>query len=208
VIRRLSFLLVLLSAAAQSQPPSRQSIIGLVSDDQCEAVPGYGEFRAALKKAVKDREVPALQQLFHPRGSMRVHGVHMTASTGDSAPARFEPVWDELKDILQRGCARNGQRLILPGIARLAEENVATETLVVIRPTWLHKRPLPGSRAMRLGAGRTLTEIVHGDRWTRVRIGAREGYVPAFDVRNPYDTRIEAEQVEGRWKIIEFGSGI
>jgi hypothetical protein len=210
VIRRLSLLLFLLipSTATQAEAPSRKLVIGLISGDQCEAVAGYAEFRTALKKALHDRDAAALQRLFHPRGSMRVQGVHMTAIAGETDPARLEPVWNELSDILQRGCARNGARLILPGIARLAEENLATETLIVIRPTWLHKRPAPGSRAVRLGMGRMLTEIVHDDRWTRVQIGNLQGYVPTSDVRNPHDTRIEAERVDGRWTIIEFGSGV
>lgn len=209
MIRRLLLLLSLATAALPAEAaPSRSDVIRLVSGDDCRAIPGYREFRAALKHAADGRDVTALQQLFHPRGSMRVHGVYMTATRADADEARFAPVWDEIGDILQRGCARNGTRLILPGIARMAEDNVATETLVVIRPTWLRKKPTEGSRSARLSTGRMLTEIMHGDRWTRVQLGRLEGYVPTADVRNPYDTRIEAELSEGRWTIIEFGSGI
>lgn len=208
ICRALIISLLLSVVAPALAAPSQRAVARLVREDQCQAVEGYSAFRQALRRAAGTRDVRVLQQLFHPRGSMRVHGVYMSATAADADPAGFAPVFAEIDDILGRGCARNGERLILPGIARLAEENVATEALVVIRPTWLHRRPTTATRAIRLGTGRVVTELIHGDRWTRVQAGTADGFVPTADVRNPYDTRIELQQHNGRWTIIEFGSGI
>lgn len=205
--RALPLLLLLTVSGAVQAAPSQRAIVRLVREDQCRGVPGYAVFRQALQRVAAAQDVRGLQQLFHPRGSMRVHGVYMTASAADADSSRFAPMFAEIHDILARGCARNGKRLIMPGLARLAEDNVATETLVVIRPTWLH-RTTTGARLARLRPGQLLTEIHHGDRWARVQLGRRTGSVPTRDVRNPYDTRIEAEWIDGRWAIIEFGSGI
>jgi hypothetical protein len=139
---------------------------------------------------------------------MRVHGVYLSAAAADPDRARFAPVWAEISDILNRGCARNGKRLILPAIASLAEQNVATETLIAIRPTWLHRQRSNHARSVRIETGEMLTEIVHGDIWTRVQLGTLEGKVRTADVRSPYDSRIELEWSDGRWTIIGFGSGI
>ena len=138
---------------------------------------------------------------------MRVHGVYMSATAADADPVRFAPVFDAIDDILKRGCVPNGERLILPGIAILAEQSLPTETLVVVRPSWFYLHSDSGRR-IQLKPGQILTEIEHGDRWTRVTMGKRIGRVPTRDVRNPYDTRIEAAWAGDRWTIIEFGSGI
>ena len=179
--------------------------------DACTAEPGYGPFRAELERVVAARDGVGLRALFDPLGSMRVNGVGGRADTPDWGFGRPQAgeVWSVLEDILALGCARSGERLVLPGMATFAGTD--SDQLVVLREETLRREPAADATPMRrVERGQLYTFVAYDtpDGWTSVVVDGETGYMPTRALRSPSWFRLELVPFEASWRIREFGDGI
>ena len=178
---------------------------------ECDGVAGYAVFQARLRAVVAARDVVAFRALFHPAGAMRVHGIGGPASYADWGLDRpgASAVWAELDKILQLGCAKAGEKLLLPAVA--TRSDVPEGDLVVLRRTAVRTQPRGDAAIVRMAKpGQVLTPLENDTRdgWITVRASGRKAYVPASALRSPLDLRLELVRFEGEWRVKSFGDGV
>ena len=181
--------------------------------DQCSAVEGYDRFRVRLSSVVERRDGVGLRALFHSKGAMRMNGIGGTMAFPDWGFDRpgADQVWRALDEIIGLGCARRGEKLIMPAMAALAYDGLDDGHAVALRNVALRSRPserAPTKRLARRGEvlSVTIPDVVSG--WTELLYRNKRVFVPSNAVRSPHSTRLELSRENGRWTIEALGSGI
>ena len=179
--------------------------------DACVGEAGYPAFRGELRNVVAARDGDGLRALFHPQGAMRVNSVGGHGNTPDWGFSRPEAkvVWSELKAILSLGCARRGEKLVLPAMA-LADDLQDGE-VVVLHEEAIRREPREAAKAVRrVKRGQVLWYSEHAapNGWTAVRVDGRVGYLPTASLRTPFAVRLELVPYEDGWRIRSFGDGV
>ena len=208
------FALGLALGACQLADAAAPETASILTRDECAAVPGYTAFRARLEQVVAARDGTALRALFHPDGGMRVNGIGGHVSTPDWGFDRphAATVWAELEQILDLGCVRDGDRLLLPAMAILAEDgSVVPEQDMAIERFALRAAPDAEAPVVRwVDPGELVTVISSGEPegWARLQIGGHEGYGPFDTLRSPHGFQLVLVPFNGGWRIREFTGGV
>ena len=179
--------------------------------DACTEEPGYPAFRASLERVVAARDGEGLRALFHADGAMRVHGVGGRSSAHDWGLGRPEAaaVWPELQEILALGCARSGERLVLPGMAAVSD--LEPGQVIVLRDETLRLAPEAHAKAVRAVERGEVFSFDAWDApkgWTSVLVDGKTGYLPTSALRSAADFRLELAPFEGGWRIASFSDGV
>jgi hypothetical protein len=196
--------------AVAAAAPAKVPVVAAVAADKCSGLPGYAGFRTELKRVVAARDAVAFKALFHPAGAMRVSGIGGPVSY----PWNFDrpeaaEVWAELEQILELGCVREGQKLLLPAVAGLAGD-VEPGDVVALERVAIRTRPRSDARVLRVARpGDVFTPLDYRpEGWIRIKAQGRIGYLPLSRLRSPHGLRLEVVPFEGGWRIKAFGDGV
>ena len=75
--------------------------------DECGILPGYSEFREALESAVAKRDAKSLAAIADPKIKLDFGGGGGRAELQSRLSGAELPLWEELDEILDLGCAVN-----------------------------------------------------------------------------------------------------
>ena len=209
----LSVVVALAGCVSQPQAQPVATPLGAAAfHDDCTAAPGYSEFRSKLAAVVSARDGDAFRALFHPNGAMRLNGIGGNAGTPDWGLGRPEAagVWKQLDEILLLGCAPEGEKLVLPGIARLRGD-VNEDQLVVMQDAAM--RSEASSTGAIVGTAKrgqvfTFTDFDTPDGWTSVIVDGKTAWLPSSTLRSPYAVQLVLVPYEGGWRIRELSPGV
>ncbi|MEO7655371.1 MAG: hypothetical protein ABIS23_06790, partial [Sphingomicrobium sp.] len=179
---------LLLAAAAPAVTPQRLPPIEL-----CRGDADFDRFRAALVKAVSDKDSAALQLLVANdiRSSFGGDGgwSEFAASWGlDTDPAASK-LWPQLQSLFKLGCAptQAGGR-VLPSLFQDSGEDADPFELVVARPGAGLYAKADGDRPIATldwHSARQVDPVGEGD-WVKVKLfDGREGWLKASDTLSP-----------------------
>lgn len=228
-------LLALLAACVRSDPPSGQleraaeEMVTEVGNEllpaqpsgryaprnECLDLPGAAEFLASLRNATEARDVDALVALSAPDVFLDFGGGAGRAKLRQQLAAPDGERWAALDDILEMGCATEGQRMTLPwyfpqdigevdpyGAMIVTGEDVPLYAAATGRE---ELRKLDWDLVTRV----SFLEIVEeeGPR-SEVELGdGTRGFVDEDKLRSLIDYRIGATRHDGRWQIATFVAG-
>jgi len=205
--------IAIVGACSREELQSRPRPLAQSLADTCTGIDGYARFRRNLTKSVERRDGIALRALFHSHGSMRVNGIGGRMTTPDWGLDRrgAAVVWRDLDEILGLGCARRGDKLIIPAMAALGVDGLGPGHAIALRDVALHTRPTdhaPIKRFARRGELLTVNidEVVSG--WTELLDDDGSVFVSTRAIRSPHATRLELTVEQGQWTIRDFGSGV
>lgn len=182
--------------------------------DACVELSGYPAFRDALTNAVKARDADALLKLADPAVRLDFGGGagHRELQARLDNPDRH--LWEELDELLQLGCAANGQGgLTLPWYFAQDMGSVDAYTSVLIT----------GEEEPVLAEANADAEVLEKVSWDIVPLvgvlepdrsfqnvktsSGKSGFVDAKKIRSLLDYRLIANRVDGKWKITAFVAG-
>jgi hypothetical protein len=181
--------------------------------DECAVRPGYAAFRGKLAAAARKRDPAALTAVADPDIRLDFGGGAGREELRTRLAARPE-LWRAIQQVLQLGCASDGDLATMPWIfARLPESADPYRAMLVKgEKVPLRKRPAAGAPqrgelawalvrpvgAFDPKAGFTEVETVDG---------ALRGFVETTSLRGLLDYRLVAEPQEGGWAITAFIAG-
>jgi hypothetical protein len=186
--------------------------------DQCASDPGFVAYRNELLSAIERRDREALLALLADNIQVDFGGdpgrEYFARAWALDRP-QASPLWDELRQALSLGCARDpaGEYYASPSMY-LADETIFPDPFtaaVAIRPdAQLRAAPGAGSALVATLNWHVLT-VPEWDResaWQQVELAdGRRGYVRSEDLRSPVDYRAIFERVDGRWRMVYFIAG-
>lgn len=207
------------SASAAAVPASTTPLLAgkFTPQDECSVLPGWTEFQASLRSAVKDRNANALAALANPQIKLDFGGGAGRSALIARLGSKDQPsLWQELDQLDGLGCAYDPQTKAasLPWFFEqdLAPQDpfevlLATGPKVVLRETadgerrpvaelsWILVVPL--DQPVAGGAYRKVSVIGH----------PQTGFVESAQLRSAIDYRLIATRGKSGWQIDAFVAG-
>jgi hypothetical protein len=183
--------------------------------ETCHHQPGAAQFRAALTRAVRARDVAGLVALAAPDVKLDFgEGAGRAELRGRLAGAEGAKLWRELDRILPLGCAAQAGNLVMPSVfAHDFGEIDAFDVMVVTGANVaLRSGPSAIARPIRRLSW-SLVEPLSGEdferpfRQVRVHGGGPTGFVSSAYLRSPLDYRLIVGRKGGAWRIEAFVAG-
>lgn len=198
-------------APADARQPSTTGWI-----DECSSDRSFADFRRRLERAVRARDPATLRALVSPTVIVDFGGnvgFAALARTWHLDRPRQSRLWYELAAVMQLGCRREQDLMIMPSFFAALPEGVDPFEVVVATRAGVVRRDKAGTGAplatFRRGEVLTLTAPGHeAEPWVTVRLSpAVVGHVAAADVRSPLDYRALFGREGGRWVLKAFVAG-
>lgn len=195
-------------------PPPKLGSGEYAPRDECQDKPGAEDFRAALGKAVKDRDADALAALAAP-------DVKLDFGTGSGTGelrARLSQsewsLWDELDTLLPLGCAVNDQGgITIPWYFAqpIPEVDHANGMIVMGENVPLLASAKPGAEKLATLSW-DVVELEGGlqpqDKYQQVKVpGGKQGWVATDKLRSLLDYRLIASSRDGKWSFTSLIAG-
>jgi hypothetical protein len=213
-------LLTLLVAAAvpvsvsHAAAPPRTVTGRFTPVDSCAGLTGAPAFRAALARAVRQRDAAGFAALTTPDVRLDFgDGAGRAELRRRLQGADGRKLWRELDSILTLGCAVQGGNLVMPAIFAHDFGEVDAFDVMIVTGAAVPLRAAPNARArvLRLLSWVAVTPVTADDferpfRQVRLANGP-SGYVETARLRSPLDYRIVASRRGRAWKIDAFVAG-
>ena len=181
--------------------------------DTCHDLPGAEEFREKLAEAVMARDSGAFVALAAEDIKLDFGGGTGRAELKKRLTSKTWMLWDELDDLLELGCAANGQGgLTIPWYFEQHIDKVdqTSGMLVVGEKVPLLPAPDPKSKPIEAISWDvvTLTALKPDDPFQQVTtLAGTKGYIATDKLRSLLDYRLLASQRNGKWSIISLVAG-
>jgi hypothetical protein len=205
----LALFAVLLPAAPALAVPAKLPPI-----ETCGTDPDFVKFRAALRRAVANKDREVFLKLLSPKVLVNFGGA--SGPEAFAAQWDFDPgshgIWDLLKTMVGLGCARSGKARIIPSLI-VQLEPYADEDLfdaVLILPGAKLYKETGVESANPSTVAWTVAPVTSraGDLVTGVRLlDGREGFISDDELYEPLGYRMVIEKLDGRWMITAFVAG-
>lgn len=181
--------------------------------DTCRDLPGADDFREKLAEAVMARDADAFLALTADDIKLDFGGGTGQAELRKRLASKDWKLWDELSDLLELGCAANGQGgLTIPWYFEQHIDKVdqTSGMLVVGEKVPLLAAPDPKSKPVETISWNvvTLAALKPDDRFQQVTtLDGKQGYVATDKLRSLLDYRLLASHRNGKWSVVSLVAG-
>jgi hypothetical protein len=196
------------------EPPPKLGSGEYAPRDECQDQPGAEDFRAALTKAVKDRDADALAALAAPDVKLDFGGGTGIGELRTRLAKKDWSLWDELDTLLPLGCAVNDQGgITIPWYFAqpIPEVDHANGMIVMGENVPLLAEPKPGAaKVATLSWDVVALEggLQPADKYQKVKVpGGKEGWVATAKLRSQLDYRLIASSRDGKWSFTSLVAG-
>lgn len=199
------------TVAGRTEPPLADG--RYAPRDGCADVEGYSQFRSALRSAVEARDADALARLAAPGIRLDFGGGGGRDTLTEQLRAADAKLWTELDALLELGCARQDEGIVLPWYfaQSLVADDPYSAMLVTGESVPLHRAAAAGSETLE-PISWDVVELVDGlaadapFQHVVARSGTA-GYVASEDLRSLLDYRLLADRLDGEWRITALVRG-
>jgi hypothetical protein len=182
--------------------------------DQCSADAGFAAFRTQLERVVAAADAKGLTAMVADDVLVDFGGGEGKAAFikawGLDQPQPSQ-LWDELRQVMALGCAKEGQGFVIPSLgAQLPEKLDPFTTLVALPGSKLRKAPGDGAPSIASLDWNVLTVTSSTDvaPWSGVTMAdGRQGFVNGEQVISPLGYRASFERRGGKWLLVSFVAG-
>ena len=210
------FAITALAVAGSSQAAPKKTPLRLPPVERCTGDASFDTFRAALRKAVGNKDVGALKAVTAPDIQIGFGGDDgwkaFAGQWGLAKDPKASDLWKEMALVLARGCAKSmdGGRVFPSNFEDLGDDLDAFEAIVALPGAVLRAKPDAKSASVAKLDWHTAQQLEENvpEEWVAVRLlDGRKGYIDRDDVISPLSYRLAADKKGGRWLITAFVAG-
>lgn len=175
--------------------------------DECNALPGWPEFRTKLEQAVAKRDADALAALTDPGVKLDFGGGGGIKEMRVRLRDKDYKLWDEIAALLPLGCAADESGATMPWIFAKAPDDVDAYSgmLVLGSAVPAYAKPSADSQALAtLNWAMVTVEEYQGENppFTKVTLpGGKTAFVETAKLRSIIDYRLLASHTRQGWRI-------
>jgi hypothetical protein len=181
--------------------------------DTCNDLPGAEAFREKLAEAVMARDTGALVALAAEDIKLDFGGGTGRAELTKRLTSKTWMLWDELSQLLELGCAANGQGgLTIPWYFEQHIDKVDATSGMLVTGEKVPLLSAPDAKATPVEAISwdvvTLNALKPDDPFQHVTtVDGKKGYIATDQLRSLLDYRLLATSRNGKWSIVSLVSG-